>query len=94
MIRTFVVAIAIALGFVNLPALPTGETCGEVICNCFELNCGIDCGCWVCYEDEAYSEYLDEFTALFNSYETKWSKNGRLMLRNGDSGSFKFVAKG
>lgn len=49
---------------------------------------------WDEYHAEAMAEYSDEFTALFNSYETKWSKNGRLMMRNGDSGSFKFVAKG
>jgi len=49
---------------------------------------------WSEFHIDAYEEYADEFTALFNSYETKWSKNGRLMIRQGDSGSFKFVAKG
>jgi hypothetical protein len=49
---------------------------------------------WYEYEFEAFSEYYDEFTALFNSYETKWSKNGRLMMKTPGSKSFKFVAKG
>lgn len=49
---------------------------------------------WEMYRYDAYEEYEDEFTALFNSYETKWSKNGRLMIRQGDSGSFKFAKKG
>lgn len=48
---------------------------------------------WSEFHAEAMSEYEDAFTALFNSYETKWSKNGRLMMRAGDSGSFKFVKK-
>lgn len=43
---------------------------------------------------DAYDDAWCEFTNLFNSYETKWSKNNRLMIRQGDSGSFKFVKKG
>lgn len=50
--------------------------------------CTPDCECWVCYEDDAYLEYYEEFTALFNSYTYKLSKNGRSMI-NG-----KFVAMG
>lgn len=46
---------------------------------------------WDAYHAEAYIEYADEFTALFNSYETKRAKNGRLMIRQGDTGSFKFA---
>lgn len=49
---------------------------------------------WEEFHAEAVAEYEDEFTALFNSYETKWSKNGRLMMRAGNSGSYRFVAKG
>lgn len=48
---------------------------------------------WATYWHEAFEEYEDEFTALFNSYETKWSKNNRLMIRQGNSGSYRFVAK-
>ncbi|MFJ6010234.1 hypothetical protein ACIQHZ_31615 [Streptomyces halstedii] len=46
------------------------------------------------YRGEAYEEYADEFTSLFNSYETKWSKNSRLMIRQGSTGPYKFVKKG
>lgn len=49
---------------------------------------------WLAYEFEAYQEYADEFTALFDSYETKRAKNGALMIRQGNSGSFKFAKKG
>lgn len=49
---------------------------------------------WDKYKFEAYWDYADEFTALFNSYETKRAKNGRLMIRQGSTGSFKFAKKG
>lgn len=49
---------------------------------------------WADYHADAYFEYLSEFDALFNSYETKWSKNGRLMIRQGNSGSYTFAKKG
>jgi hypothetical protein len=49
---------------------------------------------WAEYYTEAYDEYADEFTALFNSYEIKRAKDGRLMIRRGNSGSFKFAKKG
>ena len=42
----------------------------------------------------SYSEHEEAFTALFESYETKWSKNGRLMIRQGNAGPYKFVKKG
>lgn len=43
---------------------------------------------WALYHAEAMAEYADEFTALFNSYTYKVSKNGRSMV-NG-----KFVKMG
>lgn len=49
---------------------------------------------WFMYRVEAERDYAIEFTALFDSYETKVSKNGRTMIRVGNSGSFKFVKKG
>lgn len=49
---------------------------------------------WAEYHAEAVAEYADEFTALFNSYETKRAKNGAMMIRQGNSGSFKFAKKG
>lgn len=49
---------------------------------------------WDDYRDEYASHYSDVFTALFNSYETKVAKNGAMMIRRGNSGSFKFAKKG
>jgi hypothetical protein len=43
---------------------------------------------WSEYYSDAYDEYADEFTALFNSYTYRVSKNGRSMI-NG-----KFVKMG
>ena len=48
---------------------------------------------WDAYHAEAVSEYSAEFTALYRGYETKWSKNGRLMIRTGDSGPYRFVKR-
>jgi hypothetical protein len=48
---------------------------------------------WDAFHAEAYEEYAAEFTALYNGYETRWSKNNRLMIRNGDSGPYKFVKR-
>lgn len=49
---------------------------------------------WSEYHAEAMREYADEFTALFNSYEVKRAKNGALMIRRGNSGSYRFAKKG
>lgn len=49
---------------------------------------------WELYNQEAYYDYASEFTALFDSYEIKHTKNNRMMIRTGNSGSFKFVKKG
>jgi hypothetical protein len=83
MIRALLLALAIAFGVMNVPALP--------MVGWVQSSDDIE---WDLYHSEAYDEYADEFTALFNSYETKWSKNNRLMMRAGDSGSFRFVKKG
>lgn len=48
---------------------------------------------WAEFWVESFVEAEDAFTALFNSYETRWSKNNRLMMRSGNSGSYRFVAK-
>lgn len=48
---------------------------------------------WAAYNAEACAEYADEFTALFNSYEVKRARNGALMIRSGNAGSFKFARK-
>lgn len=48
---------------------------------------------WDAFHADAVSEYEAQFTALFDSYETKWSKNGRLMIRQGNAGPYKFTRK-
>lgn len=48
---------------------------------------------WVEFHVDAYVSAEDEFTALFGGYETRWSKNGRLMLRQGSTGPYKFVRR-
>ncbi|KQX43549.1 hypothetical protein ASD97_26130 [Streptomyces sp. Root63] len=56
--------------------------------------CTAECACDECFYLTSLEENGEEFDALFNSYETKWSKNGRLMIRQGNSGPYKFVKKG
>jgi len=48
---------------------------------------------WSEYHAIAYSEYAAEFDALYGRLEVKWSKNGRLMMRAGNTGPFKFVKR-
>lgn len=43
---------------------------------------------------DAYDDAWCEFTNLFNSYETKRAKNGALMIRRGNKGSYTFAKKG
>lgn len=49
---------------------------------------------WLDFKIDAYWEYADEFTALFNSYEVKRAKNNALMIRRGNTGSYRFAKKG
>lgn len=48
---------------------------------------------WSAYYAEAYDEYADEFTALFNSYETKRARNGAMLIRSTNGGSYRFARK-
>lgn len=48
---------------------------------------------WQEYHSVVYSEASDDFTRIYNGYETRWAKNGRLMLREGNSGPYKFVKR-
>lgn len=92
-----IVTLIALITFVAIGARIVGDfDAWECLCShsvCEECSYADDIS-WELYHDEAMAEYADEFTALFNSYETKWSKNGRLMMRAGDSGSFRFVKKG
>ncbi|WP_190221156.1 hypothetical protein [Streptomyces griseosporeus] len=49
---------------------------------------------WHLFHAEAYAEYSDEFTRLFESLEFKQAKNGAPMIRRAGEKSFKFVSKG
>lgn len=49
---------------------------------------------WSEFHADALEEYEDEFTALFNSYECKRARNGALMIRSGNAGSYRFAKKG
>ena len=49
---------------------------------------------WSEFHADAYAEYADEFTALFNSYEMKRAKNGAMMIKRAGDKSFKFCKKG
>lgn len=69
----------------SLPPMPTYAPSNVVARECLCDDC--------CY-DQAYLEYADEFTALFNSYEVKRAKNGALMIRSGNAGSYRFAKKG
>lgn len=48
---------------------------------------------WEQFHAEAYEEYADEFTALFNAIETKWTRNGRLMIKPVGAKSFRFAKR-
>lgn len=53
-----------------------------------------ECVEWSEFHAEAYEEYADEFTRLFESLEFKQAKNGAPMIRRAGEKSFKFVPKG
>lgn len=43
---------------------------------------------------DAYDDAWCEFTNLFNAYQVKRAKNGALMIRSGNAGSYRFAKKG
>lgn len=64
--------------------------CGHSVCEWCSLS---DAEQWNEFHADAYDEYAAEFTALFDSYEVKHAKNGAIMIRRGNSGSFRFARK-
>lgn len=84
MIARILIALAIAFGVIATPSVPPMQRVASIQCTC-------DLCEWQGYYSDAYSDYADEFTALFDSYETKWAKNGRLMIRSGSSGRYSFA---
>jgi hypothetical protein len=87
MIRQILTALAIALGLIAAPTPSIVET--SVITEVEPAEADE----WLAYEREAFSDYARQFDVLFSSYEVKRTKNNRLMIRQGDSGSFKFARK-
>ncbi len=68
----------------------------ECLCDraeCLECNWSEESE-WAMYHAEAVAEYASEFDALFNSYDVKVAKNGRTMIRSGNTGPYKFAKMG
>lgn len=86
MIKAMLVAMLIAFGLIAIPAPVMPADVSALI----EADEQAE---WDAYHAEAMAEYADEFTALFNGYETKVAKNGRMMIRTGNAGPFKFARK-
>lgn len=73
--------------------LSGGEAATPVIMPAHNVTADSEESEWAEFHTLSYTEHVEAFTALFNGYETRWAKNGRLMLRNGDSGPYKFVKR-
>lgn len=90
--------IALVLGVLTSLVMPNQEASAVVIIPAKPQHAPVvvdqDAYEWTEYYSEAYNEYADEFTALFNSYETKVAKNGAMMIRKGSKGSYTFAKKG
>lgn len=85
MFKAFVTALLVALGLIAIPApLPVTNVAAIADNEASE---------WAMYWHEAFEEYEDEFTAIFNATEFKVSKNGRSMVKGIHAKSFKFAAK-
>ncbi len=86
----FAIAIVVSMliTLVSIFFEPKAET--NVIAIEAAATCDCDACQWADYYVDAYAEYCDEFTALFNSYTYKVSKNGRSMV----NGKFVAMAKG
>ena len=93
MLFTLTADLRIAESDVTVIAIETECLCGECD-DCEWLAAIIEDTEWIEFEMMAHAEYAAEFTALFDSYEFKVAKNGRGMIRTGDSGPYKFVKKG
>lgn len=81
MIKAILIALAIAFGLIEFPVLPHSSS---VISENEEQE-------WSEFHADAFDEYADEFTRLFESYDYKLSKNGRSMIRREGEKSFRFV---
>jgi hypothetical protein len=86
-IRQLVIWILLALALIQIEPITYGPSQPMLI----EANDELEWGeFWI----DSYEEHADEFTALFNAYEVKRAKNGAMMIRQGDSGPYRFAKKG
>lgn len=72
-----------------IPPMPTKSPAWTIEELVWEYESG--CMCDECYWNECFEESLDEFTNLFNSYEVKRAKTGRMMIRRAGESRFKFA---
>lgn len=94
MLFTLTADLRIAEADVTITApVETECVCGECD-DCEWLAALIEETEWIQFENESYDEHLAMFDAMFAAYEVKVSKNGRTMIRTGNTGSFKFVKRG
>lgn len=77
---------------VTIPPMPAYAP--EVTASAMEAEYESGCICEECIWTDHFEDALYAFDALFNSYETKRAKNGALMIRRGNKGSYKFAKKG
>lgn len=82
--RAIVIALMLGLGLIALPSIPVDTRTAYEIAEQDTANE------WREFWEDARNEYADEFTALFNSYTYKRSKNGRSMV----NGKFVAMPKG
>lgn len=85
-IRQWAIWFLVALALVTVEPIPHHET------GLLEMRAKVNDELeWSEFHADAFAEYSDEFTRLFNATETKWAKNGRLMIRPEGAKSFKFA---
>lgn len=77
-IRRYVVWFCFALGLIHIGPIDHFTTRRVESTEAWALE--IDEDEWAAFSAEAYEEHADAFTALFNSYTYKLSKNGRSMV--------------
>jgi hypothetical protein len=82
--RAMFMALMVAIGLIAFPSVP--ET--------VSLHSENEAQEWAEFHADAYAEYADEFTALFNSLEFKRAKNGAPMIRRTGESTYRFVARG
>lgn len=93
-VLAIIIGLVIALSYAGISNDDEPKTVYAPPMSSVASECTCDKCEWDDYYGDAYDEYCDEFTALFNAIEYKRAKNGRSMVRGPGDKSFKFVAKG